>query len=476
MKNIVIYCRVSTEEQKKHGFSLKSQKERLFNFARNNNYNILMHYEEDYSAKTFNRPQWKRMKKYCEKSYQTIDMVIFTKWDRFSRNAIEAHIEIDWFLEKEIEIYSVDNPLDFSIVESKITLAIYLTLSEVENDKISIRVKEGLRKAAREGCWTSTPPYGYTNYRTPNNKSTLMPDENAHYVHGAFILLASQEISVRQAWLSMRNEGMMVSSSQFYKMVRNTIYIGKIAVRSNEGSTEQVEGLHVPIITTALFEEVQTRLNKWHEKPPTQKGIRSHLYPLRGYIKCSRCSKNLTASASRGSNPNKKYHYYHCGDGCKERLPLKKAHELFVEYLNTITIDKNEFKIVKERIKLKVQKKEKLLVGKKEKLHQKIEKLKKTIARAEDRLFKGLVDSETFRNSKRRYADKINKCQDKMLKFKHFNSVFEFQNRIEKAKRFINLPKKFNDASPKEKKVLLDSILKGKISLYPNQISPHTSP
>lgn len=133
-----------------------------------------MHYEEDHSAKTFNRPQWKKLKSNCKKSYQTIDMIIFTKWDRFSRNAIEAHLEIDWFKEKGIEIYSVDNPFDFSLPESKITLAVYLTLSEIENDKISIRVKEGLRKASEEGCWAGGAPYGYSNYRTSDNKSMIL--------------------------------------------------------------------------------------------------------------------------------------------------------------------------------------------------------------------------------------------------------------------------------------------------------------
>lgn len=304
MKNIITYSRVSTEEQKKNGFSLRSQKERLLNFARNQHYKIVMHYEEDYSAKTFDRPQWKKLKDHCKNSIEKIDMIIFTKWDRFSRNAIEAHLEIEWFKEKGIEIYSVDNPLDFDLPESKITLAVYLTLSEIENDKISIRVKEGLRKAAKEGCWTSSPPYGYTNYRTSNNKSTLIPDDNAQYIIDSFILLASTNISIRQVWLNMRNKGMLVSSSGFYKMIRNTVYIGKLTIKCDEEEKlQEVEGLHPPIITETLFRKVQKRLQKLSKEPITQKGTRNHLYPLRGYIKCSKCSRILIASASTGRNP-----------------------------------------------------------------------------------------------------------------------------------------------------------------------------
>jgi len=465
MKNIITYSRVSTEEQKKQGFSLNAQKERLFNFVRSQNYNILMHYEEDYSAKTFKRPEWVKLRNYCERSYQIIDMIIFTKWDRLSRNAIEAQLEIEWFREKGIEIYSVDNPLDFNLPESKVALAIYLSLSEIENDKISIRVKEGLKKANEEGCWTSTPPYGYSCYRTSNNKPTLVPDENSNYVHDAFILLASHEISVRQAWFTMRSQGMMISSSQFYNLVRNITYTGKILLRSNYVKAERIEGLHAPIITTALFEKVQKRLDKRRQKPPKRKVNRDSLYPLRGYLKCSRCSKSLTASASTGRNPDKKYHYYHCDSRCGERMPVTKVHELFSQYLRKMSINKNQFLAIKERIKLKIRKKEQSLVERKKKLYQKIGKLKKVITRAEDKHFEGVIDSETFINAKKRYTDKIYRLQNKLLKIKHFNRAFEFQSRVEKIKKLIDLPRQFDEANPVEKRELLDSILKKKICL-----------
>ncbi|TPN84430.1 recombinase family protein [Aquimarina algicola] len=139
-----------------------SQKERLLDFAKKAKHKILKHYEEDYSAKTFNRPIWKKLKEYCNTHHTIVDKIVFTKWDRFSRNAKQAYQEIDWFEKHEIEIYSVDNPLDLSLPESKIMLAVYLTLSEIENDRLSIRVKEGLKKANKEECWTGKSPYGYT--------------------------------------------------------------------------------------------------------------------------------------------------------------------------------------------------------------------------------------------------------------------------------------------------------------------------
>lgn len=89
------------------------------------------------------------------------------------------------------------------------------------------------------------------------------------------------------------------------------------------------------------------------------------------------------------------------------------------------------------------------------------------ILKAEDSFFQGLIDSDTFINSKRRYNNMINKYLGKVLKSEHFDRTFEFQSRVNKAKIFIDLPRKFNEANSVEKIDLLNMILKKKIVLNP---------
>ena len=60
MLKAVIYTRVSTEEQKKFGFSLQDQEKRLREFCKHQGIEIIEHYKEDHSAKDFNRPEFKR--------------------------------------------------------------------------------------------------------------------------------------------------------------------------------------------------------------------------------------------------------------------------------------------------------------------------------------------------------------------------------------------------------------------------------
>ena len=56
----VIYTRVSTDEQRRQGFSLQEQERSLRSFAERMGMEIIGHYQDDYSAKDFNRPQFKK--------------------------------------------------------------------------------------------------------------------------------------------------------------------------------------------------------------------------------------------------------------------------------------------------------------------------------------------------------------------------------------------------------------------------------
>ena len=75
MKNVLLYTRVSTDEQANKGFSLPFQKETLERFCSLKNYNVLQHFQEDYSAKTFERPEWKKLLLYCKANRKDIDSI-----------------------------------------------------------------------------------------------------------------------------------------------------------------------------------------------------------------------------------------------------------------------------------------------------------------------------------------------------------------------------------------------------------------
>src|ERR1017187_3880716 len=89
-KKVILYCRVSTTEQADHGYSLADQELRLEQYCKHKGYEIALQVREDASAKTFERPQFKRVLDYIKKNKGTVDQLLVVKWDRFSRNATDA--------------------------------------------------------------------------------------------------------------------------------------------------------------------------------------------------------------------------------------------------------------------------------------------------------------------------------------------------------------------------------------------------
>ena len=82
-------ARVSSEEQAK-GYSLGDQEDRLVKYCGVNNIEIVEFYREDHSAKDFNRPEWKNIYNQIKRNHKNIDLLLFTSWDRFSRNIAES--------------------------------------------------------------------------------------------------------------------------------------------------------------------------------------------------------------------------------------------------------------------------------------------------------------------------------------------------------------------------------------------------
>src|SRR5690606_10059296 len=109
MKNAIIYTRVSTDEQAEKGFSLRHQKEQLENYCQQKGYRILNHFQDDYSAKNFSaRPEFQKLLRYVHSNKKNIDVLLFTRWDRFSRNIEAAYRMIRQFKEMGIEVNSIE--------------------------------------------------------------------------------------------------------------------------------------------------------------------------------------------------------------------------------------------------------------------------------------------------------------------------------------------------------------------------------
>ena len=195
--NVICYKRVSTDDQADRGFSLQHQERMLRQYCEINDHNIVGIYTEDYSAKTFDRPEWKKLMLYIKQNKKKVDMVLCLRWDRFSRNLYDALTTIKELQKLEVRVNTIEQPLDLTNPDTKVLLSMYLTLPEVENDKNSKRTRDGMHRAQFEGCWTANSPRGYDNYRD-GKRSTLKPNQGAPLITKAFERMATGSYSAEE--------------------------------------------------------------------------------------------------------------------------------------------------------------------------------------------------------------------------------------------------------------------------------------
>ncbi len=337
MANAIIYTRVSTDEQADRGYSLRHQKDVLEKYCAIKNINIIAHYEEDHSAKTFNRPEFNKLLEYVRKHKHEVDKLLVLKWDRFSRNATDAHNMLRDLRKLGIAVDAIEQPIDMSIPENKLMLSIFLTTPEIENDRRAMNTTSGMRRAKLEGRWVAGAPFGYRFSRDEINKPILVKNEKASLVKEAFELYATGVYDKEEVRKKLVKKGMTLSRSAFWHMLHNVIYCGFIKVEADKNEAECiVKALHEPIISEALFDQVQhvasgKKLVKAKPKKVTE------ALPMRGYLVCNCCGQNMTGSASKGNGG--KYYYYHGQPGCKERHKADVVHSSFGSWLESLSID-----------------------------------------------------------------------------------------------------------------------------------------
>ncbi|GEJ43562.1 recombinase family protein [Chryseobacterium sp. ON_d1] len=215
-------------------------------------------------------------------------------------------------------------------------LAFYLATPEVENDRRSLNTFYGMRRAKKEGRYMGTAPLGYANKITEDKKKYI----GIHEVEGPLLKWAFEQIilnkyNTEQIWKMVRLKACgkyRFSKNNFWVAIRNPLYCGKIFVPAHKDEKAHfVWDQHEPLITESIFNEVQQILDgrKRQIKP---KVVSIDNLPLRGFLKCHKCGKMLTGSASKGKM-GVYYNYYHCSSSCGVRFKAEITNDIFIKQL-----------------------------------------------------------------------------------------------------------------------------------------------
>ncbi len=333
MDKAVIYARVSSEEQAKHGFSIENQKKVCTEFAQKNNYFIdKIFVDEGESAKNLNRPEIQKLMNYCNKKKNEIKAVVIWRLDRISRNTTDYHgVLRPLFERKGIRLLSATEA-NVDTLEGDLMRNIGMSFAEYERKIIGFRTVAGLRQKATQGEYPHQAPVGYKNItHKDGSKAIIIDDKNAFYIKRAFEMYDSGMYSLRSLTEKLYEEGFRsktgkkVGKTAIEYILKNIFYTG--VFKFEDKIYENAK--HKALISKELFYRVQDRLIS-----PDKAKKQNYEFAYTGLIRCKHCGCLLTAELKKG-----KYIYYHCtgnkGGDCKR------------DYINETKIDKAIAEVLK---------------------------------------------------------------------------------------------------------------------------------
>ncbi len=464
MKTADLYIRVSTDEQAEKGYSLRSQQEVLKKYCELNFIKVREIFIEDYSAKTFKRPTWQKYLVFVKRNKMKTNLLLFTKWDRFSRNTSDAYQMISKLQKQGIDPQAIEQPLDLSVPENKMMLAVYLTTPEIENDRRGLNTKAGIRQAKKEGRFTGLAPLGYINRTYEDGKKYITPKQpEADAIKWVFEQYLLKIFSGEHILKLLNAKGIKCSKNNFYSLLRNPTYMGKIKVPAYKDEDEKlVDGRHQPLITEKQFYQAQEILNMRTKERPRITICNPNDLPLRGMIKCPKCNRSLTGSASKGKT---RYNlYYHCKSSCQVRRRADEVNGTFLDYL-TMYIPRQPQDIIKELLD-QYKNNSQVVQNERKALLSKIRECNQRVERARELMLDSDLEPAEYRKIKEESTAKINLLEKDLEPIESQTSTKKdiAPILINAIKNLCEIDKIYDQACLEGKKLLI-------ITLFPQKLS-----
>ena len=134
---------------------------------------------------------------------------------------------------------------------------------EVENDRRALNLLHGMRRARKEGRYMGKAAVGYIKRITESGKKYIASVEPAASImKWVFEELVSGRFAVEQIWKEATQKGLNCGRNPLLVCDPQPCILRKsISVGNKNEQTFYADGQHEPIISEALFYEVQDFLN-----------------------------------------------------------------------------------------------------------------------------------------------------------------------------------------------------------------------
>lgn len=324
------YARVSTEEQKKYGYSIEAQVDKIKKYCELKEYQLVdIFVDEGFTASNMKRPRLLDLLNNLDK----IDAIVFTRLDRFSRNVLEANKMLDTLQKNNVSMIAIEEEdINTSDADGLFMFQLKVSLAEREIKKTSERIRSVFDYKIKEGqAISGVTAFGYKIATIDGIKRMVKDEEEAPIVIDTFNYFLKYQ-SIRLVTDLINKKYDIRKSYQVYsKLLKNEIYTG--VYRGNNNYVD-------PYIDRATFDKIQDLISK-NIKASDKKVT----YIFSGLVCCPKCSNLLAGSNNlyKGSY----YYYYRCNKHYVSKLCTEKKNynenlieKYLLENIDTLVSDR----------------------------------------------------------------------------------------------------------------------------------------
>ncbi len=153
---MILYLRVSTDEQAAHGHGLDAQLDQLQRAAEYQGWKIVeLVRDEGVSGKDLSRPGLRRALELIADG--KADGLAVAKLDRLSRSVIDAGMLAEWFDDVGARLVALDLNIDTNTPSGRMVFGVLSAVAEWERSTIAQRTRDGLAALRAKGKPTGRP-------------------------------------------------------------------------------------------------------------------------------------------------------------------------------------------------------------------------------------------------------------------------------------------------------------------------------
>ena len=303
-----IYKRVSTLDQKREGFSLGEQEEKLIEFCKFKGYEIYKVYaDEGISAKDDKRPAYQQMIQDIKD--KKINVIVAFKLDRLTRSVFDIEKLMKFVNDNDCDIDCMADESNTTTSNGRMVMRIMTSVSQNEIEKCSERTKFGLVGAIKAGHIPGPLPLGYQRVDKkmipdPLTKDIIVRLYDLYLEGKSYQSIANiynkEKILGKTNWLD----------STINRMITNEIYKGDYVHGRSTKHPTYYKNVVEPLVSKEKWEDCQ-----YQKQRNARHYERTATYLFTNKLKCSKCGCFLGGSATTKKNGTK-YYYYKC-EKCK---------------------------------------------------------------------------------------------------------------------------------------------------------------